>query len=281
MNKLLFLPLLLLVMISCKKESIPSVQSNAQFSIGKIYEDGTISFGGYGDSSSFEMGTHDTYNLINQSIGVDSVVWDFGNGKTSNSTNPVFPSNKAGVYQVTLTVYKNGFKSTASKKVTVYERVLQSIAINNLDINNFLRGQTRFPTFSKVDLWIEVKYSEKYEPLTNNGDVSSPTIYKSPIFNNIDSSFHSSLTHIMPATEKNVISFPVNNGNYPSEGRGTIVNLYAHDNSGTYLLLSSTWFTNGLQFFSNADPFTSKNFTVGIQEPFSSNSISLNCVYKL
>jgi hypothetical protein len=274
---LLFI-LIAAVLFACKKESNTAVQPVAKFSVGRIGED-YLSYGGYGDSSFFAMGTKDTYNLINQSTNTDSILWDFGNGIKSNSTNPLFPSERVGTYKVTLTAFKNGRRSTASKQIAVHDRVVKSFSINDLQLNKFLRGQNRFPTFSKVNLWMEIKYSQGPDAVTPNGDVLAPTIYKSPIFENVDSSFHSSLAYTL--LERVIIYFPVNNQNYPLTGRGTFVNLYAQDNSGSYLLTSSTWFTDGLQFFgSGPNPFVSKNFIVGVQEPFSTNRILLNCAYE-
>lgn len=277
---LLIMFLISSILFSCRKNVTSTGKPEAKFSIGIVGE-GSLTFGGYGDSSFFIMGTHDTYNLINQSTNADSVLWDFGNGKTSNSLNPIFPSDSAGNFQVTLTAFnKNGSKSTASKKITVLERVLKSISINNLGLNNFTPNQAALPIFSKVDLWFEIKYSQKADPIASNGEILAPVIFKSPVFTDVDSSFHSSLTYTLPETDKVIINCPVNGFYiYPDTGRGTIVSLYAKDNSGTYLIATNGW--GGLQFFEgNTNPLFSKNYTIGFNVPLSTNAIRLNLAYE-
>lgn len=109
-------------------------------------------------------------------------------------------------------------------------------------MNNFVPNPSGLPIFSKVDLWLEIKYSQKGDSITSNGEILAPVIYKSPVFTDIDSSFHSSLTYTLAETDKVVISCPVNGSYiYSDTGRGTIVSLYARDNCGTYLIATSGW----------------------------------------
>lgn len=74
-----------------------------------------------------------------------------------------------------------------------------------------------------------------------------PIIYQSPVFENIDSSFHSSIKYTLPSTLKVVLSSPLM---YPDgihrKGLGLMLNLYGKDKSGTYLLASSRW--SGVSF---------------------------------
>lgn len=265
--KYTFLIPLLFVMcqMSCKKDTL-AIKANADFSIGVQV-----------------LGTHDDISLLSESTNADSIRWDLGNGKTFNKKDTMVSFDSAGIYAITLTAFnKNGSKSSISRKITVKERVIKSISINHLQLNAFAPSQNGLPIFAKADLWIEIKYSQSWDPATPNGDILAPVIYQSPLFANVDSAMHSSLIYNLPSVNKVIINYPVWNSTYPiypAKGRGTIVNLYAQNNAGTFLLASSLW--GGLQIVSGGgDPAFSDNFSLGMTVPRSSNEIKLDCVYQ-
>ena len=261
--------------VSCKKDSDPLLKPKADFSIGE--------YGGFNQSyadTAFIIGTHDALVLRNQSTNANAIIWNFGNGKTVTDNNPLLTYDSAGNYNVSLTAYnKNGTVSMTSKNIIVMERVLKSFSINNLEINKFAPSQNGLPIFTKINLWLEVKFSHSTsDTYTSNGDILAAVVYKSPVFTNIDSSFHSSINFALGGTEKVIINSPVNNYDYTSTGRGIIINLYGQDNSGTYLLSSSSW--TGIQVLNSGNPAHSKNFGLLTFVAGSPTNVVLDCEYK-
>ena len=59
------------ILFSCKKDATPSANANAKFSMG-ITNDDAMGIGG--SDSSFVMGTHDSYYLINQFSHIMQVI---------------------------------------------------------------------------------------------------------------------------------------------------------------------------------------------------------------
>ncbi len=251
------------------------IKPEADFSVGE--------YGGLNETytdTAFIIGTHDALVLRNQSTNADSILWNFGNGKTVTDNNALLTYDTAGNYIVSLTAFnKNGTRSTLSKKITVLERVLKGFSIKNLDINKFAPNQSGLPVFTKINLWLAIKFSHSNSDVfTPNGDISAPIVYKSPIFSDIDSSFHSNLQFTLAGTDKVVINCPVNNYDYTSVGRGVIINLYGQDNSGTYLLLSSAW--GGIQVLNSGNPAHAKNFGLQTSAAGSPTKIELDCNYE-
>lgn len=62
-----------------------------------------------------------THNFTNLSVGQDSVVWDFGDGSTSNDLNPVHTFPAEGKYQVCLTVFGPCGQDSICDSVTTQE----------------------------------------------------------------------------------------------------------------------------------------------------------------
>lgn len=266
-----------LSLVSCKKDSAPLLKPEANFSVGE--------YGGFNETytdTAFIIGTHDALVLRNQSTNADSIIWNFGNGKTATDNNTLLTYDSSGNYNVSLTAYnKNGTVSMTSKNIIVMERVLKSFSINNLEINKFAPSQNGLPVFTKINLWLEVKFSHvNSDTHTSNGDILAPVVYKSPVFTNIDSSFHSSINFSLNGTEKVIINAPVNNYDYTSTGRGIIINLYGQDNSGTYLLSSSAWSGTGIQVLNSGNPAHSKNFVIQTFVAGSPTNVELDCEYK-
>lgn len=62
-------------------------------------------------------GNQVTFNNLSQNA--DSVLWDFGNGNSSNLDNPVHTYNSIGDFTVSLTTYKSNCSETVSKTLTI------------------------------------------------------------------------------------------------------------------------------------------------------------------
>ncbi len=76
-----------------------------------------------GNAVSFTLNTLNTFQTF------DSVIWDFGDGTTSNEMNPTHQYTKAGNYTITATSTSSVGKTvTTSKKITIYNTPVANIA---------------------------------------------------------------------------------------------------------------------------------------------------------
>ena len=268
----LFAPLIL---ASCKKNN--TIQPTAVFTVSGQSGGVTVIF----TDSAHIFGTHDLILLTNTSQNADSVHWDFGNGQSSGVPNTSVSYDNAGVFTITLTaINKDGARSVTSRKVTVMERVLKDFSIDFLYLNKFVIQQPGLPVFTKLDIWLVVKFSDSIaDPVSPDGDIAAPVVFQSPAFANLDSGFHSALHFAVPSGQKVIINTPVNNPKYTSVGKGVIAELYGQDGTGTYLLSSSAW--TALQLLSGGgDPAYSKTFTLGYYGSGGTNLVTLDCVYQ-
>jgi hypothetical protein len=268
------------VILSCKKDRGPRYQAQANFAVSVLF------LGDNYQAALIKVGTHDQLQFTNQSKYADSVRWDFGNGQSSNSHDAAYAYANAGIYTVTLTAYnRNGTQSSYSRKIQAMERVIKKLTLSNLYLNRF-EPSYQGRTFARADLWIEVKYDQKgdWDVTLPGGALNLPVIYQSPVFSNVDSGFHGTLTYELPQSTKVVINYPVRTAAYPifpANTRGTVVELWAKDNTGTYLL-GSSWAV-GLQLLSGGgNPATSNTFDLGYSVPDRTlaNEIRIDCVYQ-
>jgi PKD repeat protein len=74
-----------------------------------------------------------TLTFTNTSTGATTYIWHFGDGNTSNLTNPVHTYLANGTYTVTLDAYNGACSDSTSQTITVV-----STGINNADITNAL-----------------------------------------------------------------------------------------------------------------------------------------------
>lgn len=256
------------LLFSCTKNSISLAKPQADFYFGQ-YDTAAV------------IGTHDKLYAHNRSVGYDSLTWTDGNGKTYRGDLASLTYDVPGDYKVSLTAYNKSGTTTISRSVKVMERVLKSFSINNVYINRFALAQNGLPLFSKINMWLEVKFSHSNEDAyTSNGDILAPVVYQSPVFTNIDSSFHSSLNFTLNGPDKVVIKAPVNNSDFTSVGRGILINLYGQDNSGTYLLASSAWSGIGIHILNGGNPAHSSEFGLQTLVAGSPTSVVLNCQYQ-
>lgn len=263
-------------LFSCKKGEDSAPVPKASFSVGE--------YGGLGETytdTAFIIGTHDALVLHSLSQNADSIFWNLGNGSVSADKDVLLTYDSTGTFQVTLTAYgKTGHMDVShALPIVVKERLLKSYSVNNLDINKFAPSQNGLPVFSKINIWMEIKLSRSVnDPYTSNGDILAPIIYKSPVFKNIDSSFHSSLSFNIPASDRVLIDCPVNNSDYYAGGRGLLINLYGQDNTGTYLLSSSAW--SGISVSNGGNPARVTNYDLQTPVAGSPTSVTLHCEFQ-
>jgi PKD repeat protein len=266
------------ILFACKKESVSTPDPTASFSVVQ-YNGFSVR---YGDTV-FIIGTHDALVLHNQSQHADSIAWHLGNGRFSSANDVQLTYDSAGTFQVSLTAYgKNGQSDRSpALPIVVKDRLLKGFSINNVDINKFSPSQNGLPVFSRINIWMELKLSRSQnDAFTANGDILAPVIYQSPVFTNIDSGFHASLTFTIPQTDKIPIDYPVNNSSYYAGGRGLIINLYGQDNTGTYLLSSSAWSGIGISASNGSNPAKVSSYDLLTPVAGSPTSVTLHCAFQ-
>ncbi|MEA3425871.1 MAG: hypothetical protein U9R46_06460 [Bacteroidota bacterium] len=279
-NKIACLLSTLVLLFGCKKNVDTSPPPTAYFSAKSAFHSTISSIG-----TTLVIGTYDTVILVNNSLNADSIIWNCGNKIISTNNTAGIKFDSAGTYTITLTaISKSGKKNIASLNVIAKERVLKNFSIDKLALNSFSPSQNGLPVFTKLDLWIVLKNSiSSSNIITSNGDFDVPIIYQSPVFQNIDSAFHSSIKYSIPSTLKVALNCPIM---YPdgiqSKGLGLILNLYGKDQSGTYLLASSRW--NGVGFMmtdlTGGNPSLSNSFGLITPVAGSPTSITLNFLYQ-
>jgi PKD repeat protein len=101
-------------------------------------------------NSIVELGTHQTISFYDQSTGnIDSYHWEFGDGDTSDESNPEHTFKRIGDYTVVLTIRDDYFSETMKKNIEIREHsyladniLLEYIQPNYLTFNNILSFET-------------------------------------------------------------------------------------------------------------------------------------------
>ncbi len=253
----------LALVVSCRSDLV-TLQPKADFSIG-------------GTATSVTIGTHDALYPENLSSNATSVVWDFGNGTTSTDQHPKVTYSTSGNYDLTLTAFgQEGSKNVIKKTVVVKERILKSIQLEKVHLNSYLAGQAAgvtFPVFSKLDLWVEIKFSQGPVQRSSGFDIVAPTIFKTPIYA-VDSALQSTLIYNLPQSQDVVVNYPVDDPDFYQGGFGLVANMYGTDGANTYLLFSSSW--SGFGFSGSTSPAFSNSFNAIFTPPGSPTKLTLN-----
>ena len=234
-NKLFLIAIVVIGMASCKKDN-PTNTATLPLP--------TASFSVVGDTLNnvITIGTYDQYQLINNSTSADSYSWNFGNDSTSNRETPALSYPKSGSYVVTLTVQNaTGQKSTITKNVKVLDRIIKQVVIKGLTNFNSSSPQT----LNNPNVWAVIKLGGNNviypQPVGTSSSFNAPVVYRSPVVQNIGPA---NLPYTFNVTNKIVLDFPalatlIETGLAGYKGIGYGLELYAQDNSGTYLLSSS------------------------------------------
>lgn len=126
----------------------------------------------------------------NVSIPYDSVLWDFGDGQTSNLANPSHVYNSPGDYNVTLTVTISGNVSTGTRAITIYGQP-EAFPLEDILIceNNNANGLYTFDLTVQDEVVLngqsnsifEVLYYASMEDYNNNDVIENPEAYVTEI----------------------------------------------------------------------------------------------------
>jgi len=143
------LAIILMMMQACKDDEmmVPAASTQANFT----YQITEIEVG--------EDTIHFQVALTNQSLNANGYLWDFGNGETSNETNPVVTYTSSGKYVIQLNV-------TAENQGLHYNKLSKSVALalgkQQLLFENFSAGANHLDD----DFWAP----DGWQAIDNDGD---------------------------------------------------------------------------------------------------------------
>lgn len=123
--------------------------------------------------------------LTNQSNNATSYSWDFGDGNSSSSTNPIHIYNEGGTYNITLTAENSeGITDVINKSVNIKDKPTK-LKVNKIEITNFSwidpETSSGWDSNSGPDLIVYIR-DENNQILFDSGDpISNVTISDLPI----------------------------------------------------------------------------------------------------
>lgn len=230
-SKLLCLAMLLST--SCgRKELEPSPLAVSDFTINNY------------DSvnGSFQAATYLGITFTNNSSNAVSYKWDFGNGSSSSEESPTIYYPKSGVYKVTLTVKnKDSVLSTSSRNITIFNRVIKQIRINDIKSFNYTVAHDLDQASGTV--WAVVRLGDNgktYAAPQNlqNETFNTPILLQTPTYPINGTSF----PILYNVTSKTILDYAAINTSFDQfgyKGVGYGLELYGKDASGTYLQSTS------------------------------------------
>lgn len=165
MKKISLILLLTAGLLSCKKEANQPL-ATADFS-----------FNNGADEPPFLVGMD--IPITNNSTNGVSYLWDLGNGKTSTDKEPIFSGEKAGTYNVSLTVKNaDGKTTTSTKKVQVFQLVSNLVTLQRLSLKEI--------NMTKADVWLEIiEINTKKDFRLPDGTFQGKLIFKSPVLKDL------------------------------------------------------------------------------------------------
>lgn len=191
-NNVAILIISLLTCYSCNKVTIEPISSI------KLNGD-TISV--------LKVGTSDEFYATSKSINCDSVLWDFGDGRTSKDTAVLISYPTSGTFTLKLTAKKNnGGSSVSFKKIIVLDRVLKRIDFYFAQWDTTINTEP-WPKTNTIDIYFQM---QKYTDESYNTDgfyPNCPILYTSPIIKNIHNKYTSleSPSFIINVSDKIII----------------------------------------------------------------------------
>lgn len=200
-------------------------------------------------ASSLTFFANAQFKLINNSVNADSFLWDFGNGITSTKKDTQFSYTRTGTYIVTL-IAKNlaDKKSESSKSIKVVEPVLKRVIIQTLNWNPVIGVGGSYIKADKANIWVEIQQGPPNDLNYTTGSYglfNMPVIYRSPVATGVDST---RVPIEFAVSSKTVIDFATLEDCCGYRGLGFVLNLFAQDATGTYLLYSTNWSGVGYKF---------------------------------
>jgi hypothetical protein len=223
-----------------------------------------------GDTLSIlKIGTSDEFKVTSKTANADSIVWDFGDGRTSKDSSVLLSYPKSGTYTISLTAKnRDGSTSTSDKKVIVLDRVLKKIVIDRViwDSTDVAFG---WPPSNKVDIYFQIQMFTN-SAMGNPGIYDQcPILFTSSIIKNVNNQYGKNVIKApieIPIFEKVIID--KNLAVWPSINKvnhAYLFSLMAKDLSGkTYSLINSGYLGSGGGFGISCDNIELNNYTVQI-----------------
>ena len=242
--------------------------------------DATSAFSFRGNSAStIKIGTQDTCSAISKSTNAESILWDFGDGRTSKDQTITLSYPKSGTYILKLIAKGfDGEKTESSKKVIVLDRILKKIVIDRVQWDTAVVSQG-WPTIDVADIYFQIQLFTNTTMNPKGIYPQCPVLFTSSIIKSINSN------HIPPIYQP--IEIPVSekfiiDKNFLSEtfNLAKINNLYlfsvmAKDASGkSYCLINNVWYDIKLKIQGD---IASNSFSV---ETNNQTSFRLICDYE-
>ena len=174
-------------------------------------------------------------------MNADMYVWSFGDGNASNLESPVLSYVKSGTYTLTLTAQaEDGRKTSMSKTVKILDRVIKQVVIRDLLNYHSIASLS----LNQPKVWVEIKLgannTQYPRPNNPNSSFDAPIIYKSPVISNFGPG---NIPYTLNVPGNIILNFPALTAIYGTglgySGVGYGLELYAQDDSGTYLLSTS------------------------------------------
>jgi PKD repeat protein len=187
-------------------------------------------------TSTFVMATYDTCSLINRSQNVQSVSWNFGDGRSLNEQNVILSYDKSGTYDVTLTITgNNGQETTVSKTVIIKDRVLKSIDISTVFWEENTNG---WPATTKADIYLQIQKYTDAAMTEGYLCINCPVIYTSALVKGVDRVTYTPIT--IPVTDKIIIDKKMIKFAHTENLNNTyLISLMAKDANGNVYCLQS------------------------------------------
>ena len=91
-------------------------------------------------------------DFVNNSVNYDNLIWDFGDGSTSDLPNPSHVYATVGSKTVTLIAIKNGCQ----------QQVIKNITIGSLSVNVFQKNSAFDIVYNSAEHFLSVKTSDKF-----------------------------------------------------------------------------------------------------------------------
>ena len=242
MKRILFTLAIAIIFSSCHKEN-NTPKPTAGFSFTRSTAD------------EISIGTNDTVSVWSKATNAASIDWDLGDGQKASESRVVVSYPKAGVYTITFTAKaSNGTAVTTTKKVTVRDRVMKNIVINNIFWNNTdaMYAEAGWPHTDKADIYIKIQLLAANQFPAGSFTPNAPVVYTSPVLTNIDKVTNMPLVINVSgkvALDRDLLL-----------NRRYLISLIAKNNAGEYVLVNN-WYSGSYQSI-RADDIAKNKFVV-------------------
>ena len=245
-NKLAILIMSLVAFYSCSQDEIAPIAS--------------ISL--CGDTISvLKVGTDNEFLATSKSINCDSVVWDFGDGRTSRDTSVFISYPKSGTYTLKLLAKNNdGESSVSTKKIIVLDRILKRIDFYFAQWDS-LNYTEPWPRTNKVDIYFQM---QNYTDESYNKDgfyYNCPILYTSSIVKNVSNKFTSleQPSYVINVSDKIIIDKNLVQFAPGHKNNAYLFSIMGKDSSGkTYRLTNNAY--SGFPFGITKDDISKNTF---------------------